>query len=177
MNRLLWPITVCMLISLCALSGCGGTSIRHIQASATSTTLLAQASPTVVTLSVELGTGLAGSVPNVAIINPTTNFTANDTFAFVIHLRAPINASKVACLIYDPDYNIAWQWDLTTEPGAMVLASSTPKLGTVLEKYTSNSVLQAPVITPPLGTYVLQVEPYPSSPINYADNATFVYKG
>src|SRR5262249_41702173 len=119
----------------------------------------------------------SGSGQNVSIVNPTTHFTASNTFAFVIHLRSPIGADKVACLIFDPDRNIAWEWDVNTQPSNMVLASSTPALGSVLEKYTSSTLPDGSTIPPPLGTYVLQVYPYPSSPLNYANNVIFTYEG
>ena len=169
-----------VLICVGVLSGCGGTgALSHSSTTASSTPgdQAAIPSPTPVALSVELGTKLSGSGQNISIVNPTTHFAAADTFAFVIHLRSPINAQKIACLIFDSEGNIAWEWDVTIPPSSMVLASSTPALGSVLEKYTSSTLPDGTTIPPPLGTYVLQVYPYPSSPLNYANNVTFTYDG
>jgi hypothetical protein len=171
-----------VLICMGVLSGCGGmaTSAAGHSVETASPTPGDQAaipSPTPVSLSVELGTRLSGSGQNVSIVNPRSHFTAADTFAFVIHLRAPINIGKIACVIFDSDRNIAWQWDVNISPSSMVLASSTPALGSVLEKYTSSTMPDGSTIPPPLGIYVLQVFPYPSSPLNYANNVTFTYDG
>jgi hypothetical protein len=175
--RYLGMLSVLMCVGV--LSGCGGTSaISHSKTIPSAPGDQADiASPTPVSLSVELGTRLAGTGQNISIVNPTTHFTASDTFAFVIHLRSPINAQKVACLIFDSGGNIAWEWDINTPPSSMVLASSTPALGSVLEKYTSSTLPDGSTIPAPLGTYVLQVYPYPSSSLNYANNVIFTYEG
>jgi hypothetical protein len=146
-------------------------------ASSTPGNLAVAPSPTPVALMVELGTRLTGSGQNVSIVHPTTHFTAANTFAFVIHLRAPIGADKIACLIFDSEGNIAWEWDANTQPSNMVLASSTPALGSILEKYTISTLPDGSTIPPPLGTYILQVNPYPTSSLNYANNVTFTYEG
>jgi hypothetical protein len=180
MNRFRCLGMLSVLICVGILSGCSETSAGSHSTKTTSPTpgnQVVMPSPTPVALSVELGTRLAGSGQNVSIINPTTKFTSSDTFAFVIHLRSPISAQKIACLIFDSEGNIAWEWDVNAQPSTMVLASSTPTLGSVLEKYTSSSLPDMSAIPPPLGTYVLQVFPYPSSPLNYANNATFTYGG
>jgi hypothetical protein len=176
--RYLGMLSVLMCVGV--LSGCGGTSaVSHSSKTIppTSGDQAAIPSPTPVALSVELGTKLSGSGQNVSIVNPMTHFTAADTFAFVVHLRSPINADKISCLIFDSEENIAWEWDVNTPPSSMVLASSTPALGSVLEKYTSSTMPDGSSIPAPLGTYVLQVFPYPSSPLNYANNVTFTYDG
>jgi hypothetical protein len=176
--RYLGMLSVLMCVGV--LSGCGGTSAVSHSSKTISSTPEDQAvvpSPTPVSLSVELGTRLAGSGQNISIVNPTTHFAASDTFAFVIHLRSSINAQKIACLIFDSQGNIAWEWDVNTPSSSMVLASSTPALGSVLEKYTSSTLPDGSTIPPPLGTYVLQVYPYPTSPLNYANNMTFTYEG
>ncbi|MGO8947163.1 MAG: hypothetical protein ACLQUY_05775 [Ktedonobacterales bacterium] len=179
MNRSLWPIMLGLLVCICMgiTAGCSGATTSGVRTSPTSGTLAAIPSPTSVALSVELGTGLAGSIPNVSVTNPTDSFTATDSFAFVIHLRVPINATKLACLIFDPELNVAYEWYETAQPSDTVLASYTPALGSILEKNTSGGPPGSPSITPPLGTYVLDVEIYPSSPINYADNVAFTYNG
>ena len=169
------------LICVGIMSGCSVTSaISHSRDKISLPTAGDQAavtSPTPVAVSVELGTRLAGSGQDVSIVNPKTQFSSSDTFAFVIHLRSPINAEKIACLIFDSEGNIALQWDVSISPSSMVLASSTPVLGSVLEKYTSSTMPDGSTIPPPLGTYVLQVYPYPSSPLNYANNVTFIFEG
>jgi hypothetical protein len=178
--RYLGMLSVLMCVGV--LSGCGGTATSAVSHSSKTVPSMpgdqaAVPSPTPVSLSVELGTKLSGSGQNVSIVNPRTHFTASDTFAFVIHLRSPINAQKIACLIFDSEGNIAWEWDVITPLSSMVLASSTPTLGSVLEKFTSSTLPDGSTIPPPLGIYVLQVYPYPSSPLNYANNITFTYDG
>jgi hypothetical protein len=182
MKRFRYLGLLSVLICMGVLSGCGGTvtgAVSHSSKTVSSTPgdQAAIPSPTPVSLSVDLGTRLSGSGQNVSIVNPKTRFTASDTFAFVIHLRSPINADKISCLIFDSEENIAWEWDVNTPPSSMVLASSTPALGSVLEKYTSSTMPDGSTIPAPLGTYVLQVFPYPSSPLNYANNVTFTYGG
>jgi hypothetical protein len=171
-------VLICMgILSGCSITGVVASHSSNKTSSPTATDQAAIGSPTPVALSVELGTRLAGSGQDISIANPTTNFTSSDTFAFVIHLRSPINAQKIACLIFDSEGNIAWEWDVDVQPSSMVLASSTPVLSSVLEKYTTSTLPDGSTIPPPLGTYVLQVYPYPSSPLNYANNVTFVYEG
>ncbi len=177
MNRLIRAIVFGALLCMGMLAGCSSTTVSAVKPSPTSGALATIVSPTPVALSVALGTSLAGSGKAVNVVNPTSSFTSKDTFAFVIHLRGPINATKVACLIIDSQFNIAWQWYETTQPSDTVLASSTPELGSVLEKSANKGLPAGSSIPPPLGTYVLQVFPYPSSPLNYANNVTFIYIG
>jgi hypothetical protein len=181
MRRFRYLGMLSVLICAGALSGCGGivTGAASHNKTVTSTPedQAVIPSPTPVSLSVELGIKLSGSGQNVSVVNPTTHFSASDTFAFVIHLRSPINAAKISCLIFDSEGNIAWEWDVNTPASSMVLASSTPALGSVLEKYTSSTMPDGSTIPAPLGVYVLQVFPYPSSPLNYANNVTFTYNG
>jgi hypothetical protein len=183
MKRFRYLGMLSVLIGVGVLSGCGGTvtsAASHSGSKTISSTPEGQSavpSPTPVSLSVELGTRLAGSGQTISIVNPKTRFTASDTFAFVIHLRSPIDVEKIACLIFDSEENIAWEWYVNTPPSSTVLASATPALGSVLEKYTSSAMPDGTTIPAPLGIYVLQVFPYPSSPLNYANNVTFTYDG
>jgi hypothetical protein len=114
---------------------------------------------------VQLGTGLHQSGTAVSIVNPTTSFTSTDDFAFVISLPSPIKSSQVSCLIYDPQGNVLYSWTVTTNPGATVLASSTPLLGSIIPKDA------------PPGVYQLAVFSGSSSLIDYGSDGSFTYSG
>jgi hypothetical protein len=155
--------TVCLGLCIGLAAGCGAvTSGRAITPTPSPSPTVTTTSSSVV-VDVQLGTGLRGTGEGVMVVNPTTRFKPSDRFAFVIHLRAPINATKVSCLIYDPLGNIPYSWDQSTHPGDTILASTTPPMGTLI-----------PAGDPP-GIYQLVVFQSPSALVNYADGANFTY--
>jgi hypothetical protein len=118
---------------------------------------------------VQLGTAISGAGQSVSIVNPRTSFSATDTFAFVIHLRAPINASQIAVLVFDPLGNVAYNTMVNTQPTDMVLAATTPPLGQTLDPLGPHPA--------PAGIYQLAVFPSTNATLNYANNVTFTYNG
>jgi hypothetical protein len=157
--------TVCLGLSVGLAAGCGAVSSdRAIPPTPSPSPAVTPTSPSVV-VDVQLGTGLRGTGDSAVVVNPTNSFKPSDRFAFVIHLRTPINATRVSCLIYDPLGNIPYSWDQSTQPSDTILASSTPPLGTLI-----------PAGDPP-GIYQLVVFQSPSALVNYADGADFTYTG
>jgi hypothetical protein len=155
--------TVCLGLCVGLAAGCGAApSGREIPPTPSPSPAVTPTSLSVV-VDVQLGTGLRGTGDGAIIVNPTNSFKPSDRLAFVIHLRTPINGTKVSCLIYDPLGNSLYSWDQSTQPTDTVLASSTPLLGTVI-----------PAGDPP-GIYQLVVFQSPSAQVNYADGANFTY--
>jgi hypothetical protein len=157
---------VCLGLSVGLAAGCGAVSSgREIPPTSSPSSAITPTTTSVssVVVEVQLGTGLRGTGDSAMIVNSTNSFKPSDRLAFVIHLRTPINATKVSCLIYDPLGNILYSWDQGTQPSDTVLASSTPPLGTVI-----------PAGDPP-GIYQLVVFQSPTALVNYADGANFTY--
>jgi|SRR5215469_8734381 len=123
---------------------------------------------TPVAQSVQLGTGLSGSGQTVSIVDPKTSFTSHDTFAFVIHLRVPIDATQMSVLIYDSNGKFAADWDWSVQQTDTILSSVSPSpLGALFQSFHNSNQ--------PSGSYKLVVFPSPTSFDNYANDVTFTY--
>jgi hypothetical protein len=158
---------LCVFMGLCLilLVGCGETAGRVSREVKSPISITPPSTSTPAATEVQLGTGLHQSGITFAIVNPTTSFTPSDDFAFVILLQSPIKASQVSCLIYDPQGNVLYSWTVSAIPGATMVASSTPPLGSIIPKDA------------PPGIYQLAAFSGSSSLINYGSEGNFTYSG
>ena len=158
---------LCLLLLCLAFTGCGSSIIVDHDP-------LPPIIPTdtPVAVSLQFGTGLSGSGQNVSIVNPKTSFTQSDMFAFIIRLRASGNSPKANVVIIDSLGNPVYTQDIPLQLSDRVIAASFGPLGRVLKE----PPLDTAPMTPPAGSYILNVLIYPSPLVTvYASYAPFTY--